>query len=97
LNRLRRWHNGFYAAGRATAGYLSLLVQRKVTQRKHAPEPPKTPALLASSGREPNSPSAKTAPGSDIGSRHPPAESAMLGGGYGSQRQKEHHSLKTGI
>jgi hypothetical protein len=26
------------AAGRAAAGYLSLLVQRKVTQRKHAPD-----------------------------------------------------------
>jgi len=32
--------NGFDAASRAAAGYLSLLVQRKVTQRKHAPEPP---------------------------------------------------------
>jgi len=46
------------AASRAAAGYLSLLVQRKVTQRKHAPEPPKPPALLASAGREPNSPNA---------------------------------------
>jgi hypothetical protein len=42
--------NGFDAAGRAAAGFLSLLVQRKVTQRKHAPEPPKPPALLAEAG-----------------------------------------------
>ena len=53
------------AASAPQAGYLSLLVcpvctlvQRKVTQRKHAPEPPTSPALLASTGREPNSPSA---------------------------------------
>ena len=63
--------NGFDAARRAAAGYLSLLVQRKVTQRKHAPEPPKPPALLAPAGREPNSPSANNAPGSDTGSRTP--------------------------
>jgi len=75
------------AASAPQAGYFSLLVQRKVTKRKHTPEPPKPPALLASAGREPNSPSAKTAPGSDTGSRLPPAEAAMLGGGYGSQRQ----------
>jgi len=59
LCRLRRRCNSFDAASRAAAGYLSLLVQRKVTQRKHAPEPPKPPALLAPAGREPNSPSAK--------------------------------------
>jgi hypothetical protein len=42
---------GFFgAARRAAAGYLSLLVQRKVTQRKHAPEPPTPPALLAEGG-----------------------------------------------
>jgi hypothetical protein len=45
--------NGNDAAGRAEAGYLSLLVQRKVTQRKHAPEPPKPPALLAEGGARP--------------------------------------------
>jgi len=75
------------AASAPQAGYFSLLVQRKVTKRKHTPEPPTPPALLAPAGREPNSPSAKNAPGSDTGSRHPPAEAAMLGGGYGSQRQ----------
>jgi hypothetical protein len=48
--RLRRCLNCNDAAGRAAAGYLSLLVQRKVTQRKHAPKPPKTPALLAEGG-----------------------------------------------
>jgi len=50
LNRLRRCLKSNDAAGRAAAGYLSLLVQRKVTQRKHAPEPPKPPALLAEGG-----------------------------------------------
>jgi len=50
LNRLRRCLNRNDAAGRAAAGYLSLLVQRKVTQRKHAPKPPKAPALLAEAG-----------------------------------------------
>ena len=99
------------AAGRAAAGYLSLLVQRKVTQRKHAPEPPKPPALLAPAGREPNSPSVRVsdktserseqgyfiAPGSDTGSRHPPAEAAMLGGGYGSQRQRHKMKHLTGV
>jgi len=104
-NRLRRCLNSNAAASRAAAGYLSLLVQRKVTQRKHAPEPPKTPALLASAGREPNSPSASVsdktserseqgyflALGSDTGSRNLPAEAAMLGGGYGSQRQQQLH------
>ena len=60
VNRLRRCLNRNAAAGRAAAGYLSLLVQRKVTQRKHAPEPPTPPALLAPAGREPNSPSAKS-------------------------------------
>ena len=78
------------AASAPRAGYFSLLVQRKVTQRKHAPEPPKPPALLASSGREPNSPSAKYALGSITGSRNHPTEAAMLGGGYGSQRQQQH-------
>jgi hypothetical protein len=106
LYRLRRCLNRNDAARRAAAGYLSLLVQRKVTQRKHAPEPPKAPALLAPAGREPNSPSASVsdktsehseqcffiAPGSDTGSRRPPAEAAMLGGGYGSQRQR--HKMK---
>ena len=56
-NRLRRWFEGFGAASRAAAGYLSLLVQRKVTQRKHPPEPPKTPALLAEAGARPTGPS----------------------------------------
>jgi len=32
--------DSYDAARRAAAGYLSLLVQRKVTERKHAPEPP---------------------------------------------------------
>ena len=86
--------NDFDAAGRAAAGYFSLLVQRKVTKRKHTPEPPKPPALLAPAGREPNSPGANNAPGSDTGSRRPPAEAAMLGGGYGSQRQNQHCSPK---
>jgi hypothetical protein len=87
VNRLRRCLNRNDAAGRAAAGYFLLLAQEKVTKEKGNPEPPKPPALLASTGREPNSPSAKYAPGSDTGSRLPPAEAAMLGGGYGSQRQ----------
>jgi hypothetical protein len=111
LNRLRRYLNGIDAAGRAAAGYFLLLAQEKVTKEKGNPEPPKPPALLASSGREPNSPNAhvgdKTSErseqgffitlGSDTGSRNLPAEAAMLGGGYGSQRQKQHQSPKTGI
>ena len=111
LNRLRRCLNNNDAASRAAAGYLSLLVQRKVTQRKHAPEPPTPPALLASAGREPNSPSVRVsdktsecgeqgfflALGSDTGSRLPPAEAPMLGGGYGSQRQQQHQVPKSGI
>ena len=95
LYRLRRCLNGFDAASRAAAGYFLLLAQEKVTKEKGNPEPPKTPALLASSGREPNSPSAKTALGSDTGSRNLPAEAAMLGGGYGSQRQKQHRLPKS--
>jgi hypothetical protein len=74
-----------------------LLAQEKVTKEKGNPEPPKPPALLASAGREPNSPSAKNALGSDTGSRLPPAEAAMLGGGYGSQRQQQQWSPKSGI
>jgi len=111
LYRLRRWLEGFDAAGRAAAGYFLLLAQEKVTKEKGNPEPPKPPALLAPAGREPNSPSASVsdktsehseqgfflAPGSDTGSRHPPAEAAMLGGGYGSQRQMQHRSPKSGI
>jgi hypothetical protein len=97
LNRLRRCCNGFDAAGRAAAGYFLLLAQEKVTKEKGNPEPPTPPALLASTGREPNSPSAKNAPGSDSGSRHLPAEAAMLGGGYGSQRQKQQQLPKSGI
>jgi hypothetical protein len=103
--------NGFDAAGRAAAAYLSLLVQRKVSERKHAPEPPKTPALLASAGREPNSPSVRVsdktserseqgfflASGSDTGSRNPPGEAAILGGGYGSPRQKQRQLPKSGV
>jgi hypothetical protein len=73
------------AASAPRAGYFSLLVQRKVTKRKHTPEPPKPPALLAPAGRAPNSPGANNALGSDTGSRLPPAEAAMLGGGYGSE------------
>ncbi len=60
LCRLRRRCNGFDAAGRAAAGYFLLLAQEKVTKEKGNPEPPKPPALLASTGREPNSPSAKS-------------------------------------
>jgi hypothetical protein len=74
-----------------------LLAQEKVTKEKGNPEPSKTPALLASTGREPNSPSAKTAPGSDTGSRNPPAEAAMLDGGYGSRRQKQQQLSKSEI
>ena len=85
------------AASAPQAGYFSLLVQRKVTKRKHTPEPPTPPALLAPAGREPNSPSAKNALGSDTGSRLPPAEAAMLGGGYGSQRQKQQRFPKSGV
>ncbi len=89
LNRLRRCFEGYDAAGRAAAGYLSLLVQRKVTERKHAPEPPTPPALLAPAGREPNSPSAEPrASGSNTGSRTLPAGAAMLGGGYGDPTSK---------
>jgi hypothetical protein len=75
----------------------SCSAKKKVTKKKAAPEPPNPPALLASAGREPNSPSAKNAPGSDTGSRNLPAEAAMLGGGYGSQSQRHHQSPKTGI
>jgi len=85
------------AARRAAAGYFLLLAQEKVAKEKGNPEPPKPPALLTSAGREPNSPSAKNAPGSDTGSRLPPAEAAMLGGGYGSQRQQQHRLPKSGI
>ena len=46
------------AASRAAAGYSSLLVQRRVTRRKHAPEPPTPPALLAESGARPTGPPA---------------------------------------
>jgi hypothetical protein len=88
-----------------------LPAQEKVTKEKGNPEPPKTPALLASTGREPNSPNASVsdktserseqgfflAPGSDTGSRNLPAEAAMLGGGYGSQLQKQLPLPKTGI
>jgi hypothetical protein len=87
MYRLRRCLNSIDAARRAAAGYFFLFGQEKVTKKKAAPEPPKPPALLAPAGREPNSPSAKNAPGSDTGSRNLPAEAAMLGGGYGSQRQ----------
>jgi len=97
LNRLRRCLNRNDAARRAAAGYFLLLAQEKVTKEKGNPEPPKTPALLASTGHEPNSPSAQNAPGSDTGSRLPPAEAAMLGGGYGSQRQQQRQSSKSGI
>jgi len=57
-DRLRRCLNRNDAAGRAAAGYFFLFGQEKVTKKKAAPEPPKSPALLASSGREPNSPNA---------------------------------------
>jgi len=87
---------GFDAARRAAAGYFLLLAQEKVTKEKGNPEPPTPPVLLASAGREPNSPSAKTAPGSDTGSRNHPAEAAMLGGGYGSQRQMQQQLPKSG-
>jgi len=97
MYRLRRCLNRNDAAGRAAAGYFFLFGQEKVTKKKAAPEPPTPPALLAPAGREPNSPSAKSAPGSDTGSRHPPAEAPMLGGGYGSQRQQQHRSPKSGI
>jgi hypothetical protein len=110
-NRLRRCLNRYDAASRAAAGYFLLLAQQKVTKEKGNPEPPTPPALLAPSGREPNSPNASVsdktserseqgffiAPGSDTGSRHLPAEAAMLGGGYGSQRQNQHRSPKDGI
>ena len=97
VNRLRRSLKSFYAAGRAAAGYFFLFGQEKVTKKKAAPEPPKPPALLAPAGREPNSPCAQIALSSDTGSRNHPAEAAMLGGGYGSQRQKQHLSPKSGI
>jgi hypothetical protein len=93
------------------AGYFSLLVQRKVTKRKHTPEPPKPPALLAPAGREPNSPNAQVsdktgkhseqgfflALGSDTGSRLPPTEAPMLGGGYGSRSQQQQPLPKSRI
>ena len=50
--------NGFDAASRAAAGYFLLLAQEKVTKEKGSPEPPTLPVLLASPGREPNSPNA---------------------------------------
>jgi len=75
----------------------SYSAKKNVTKKKAAPEPPTPPALLAPTGREPNSPSAQNAPGSDTGSRNLPAEAAMLGGGYGSRRQQQHLSSKSGI
>jgi hypothetical protein len=87
--RLRRRLKSFDAAPAPQAAYFSLLVQREVGKRKHAPEPPKAPALLAPAGREPNSPAAgKRRSGSNTGSRLPPAGAAMLGGGYGSELRK---------
>jgi len=63
-----------------------LLVQRKVTKRKHAPvaSPAQIrrgfPALLGKRAREPNSPSGKdTRFGLAIGSRKPALSPAMLG------------------
>jgi len=61
---------------------------KKGNPKKARPGAAETPALLAPAGREPNSPSAKTALGSDTGSRNLPAEAAMLGGGYGSRYMK---------
>ena len=98
------------AASAPQAGHFFLSGQEKVTKKKAAPEPPTPPALLAPAGREPNSPNASVsdktserseqgfflAPGSDTGSRNPPAEAAMLGGGYGSQRQQQHRLPKSG-
>jgi hypothetical protein len=111
LNRLRRSLKSFDAAGRTAAGYFFLFGQEKVTKKKAAPELPKSPALLAPAGREPNSPNASVsdktserseqgyffAPDSDTGSRNLPAEAAMPGGGYGSRRQQQHRLPKSGI
>ncbi len=74
LCRLCRRLEDYGAARRAAAGYLSLLVQRKVTQRKHTPEPPKTPALLAEAGAHPTGPPAPT-----CGFAHPCANRAARG------------------
>jgi hypothetical protein len=111
LYRLRRCLNGFDAANRAAAGYFFLFGQEKCNQKEGRPGAADTPALLAPAGREPNSPNAQVSdkaserseqgffitPGSDTGSRHPPAEAAMLGGGYGSRRQKQQQFPKSGI
>ena len=93
LNRLRRCFHSNDAASRAAAGYLSLLVQRKVTQRKHAPEPPKN---TCASRRRRGLPDGTSmcrwqvrAPGANRADARPdPPSAPMLGGGYGSQRQK---------
>jgi len=73
-NRPRRFLKGNDAAGRAAAGYSSLLVQRRVTRRKHAPEPPTTPALLTEGGARP------TAHPCAAGSLAPPARTALTRG-----------------
>jgi len=86
-NRLRRCFYGFDAARRAAAGSLSLLVQRKGTERKHAPEPPCFLRFSTRPGASRTRRPHKTRLGLDTGSRRLPAGAAMLGGGYGSQRQ----------
>jgi hypothetical protein len=72
---------------RTAGAVLFFACAKKSTQKKAHPEPPKAPPLLAPAGRSPNSPSANNA----LRARHrlatPPAVAAMLGGGYGIERQ----------
>src|SRR4030067_812472 len=88
-------------------GYFFLFPQKKETQRTG---PNRTPApgthyyvplhqqkILNPFGAIRVAHGALRGLGSDTSSRNLPAEAAMLGGGYGSQRQKQHRSPKSGI
>ena len=67
-----------------TLGYISLLVQRKVTERKHARSRRRLPALLAGIGARLTRRALKQrASGSIKSLANTPIPAAMLGGGYG--------------
>jgi hypothetical protein len=93
MYRLRRYLEGFDAAGRAAAGYSSLFAQRRVARRKRAPEPPKSTCASRRSRGLPDGTSLVPLAGSRSRrepryARPDPPSAAMLGGGYGSQRQR---------
>jgi hypothetical protein len=81
---------GFSAARRAAAGSLSLLVQRKGTERKHARSRRPLLRFSGKSGSLANSLAAQYAASLEHGARSLRFSPAMLGGGYGSQRQGQH-------